>query len=107
MLLKLLQPLSRLGSARIHAVNLDPMTTARDMQTPVPTVSNRHGLRVETVIPAADNEFGPAFVVAWDGRGEGAPGELVFLGEVLDWDWIPDVAAIRGYFDTFGPAATT
>jgi hypothetical protein len=40
------------------------VTTARDMKTPVPAVSDFHRLRVQTVVPAPNNELDPAFVIA-------------------------------------------
>lgn len=68
-------------------------------------MSNFHGLRVQTIVPAANNEFGPAFVVAGDFSGEGTPGELMLGGEILDGHGVPYVAAVGGDFYAFGPAA--
>lgn len=69
-------------------------------------MSDLHGLCVQTIVPAANNELGPSFVVAGDFAGEGAPGEFVLGGEVLDGDGVPYVAAVGGDFYTFGPAAS-
>lgn len=106
MLIKLPQSLPRSLPLRIHTVYLDSMTAASHMQAPIPTMPNLHWLGVQTIVPTADNELGPAFVVAGDFTGKGAPGEFVLGREVLDGDGVPYVAAIGGDFDTFGPAAS-
>lgn len=77
MLIKSPQSLPRSISLRIDTVYLDPMTATSHMQAPIPAMSNFHGLRVQTIVPAANNEFGPAFVVAGDFSGEGTPGEFM------------------------------
>lgn len=94
MLIKLLQSLPRSLSTRIHAIDLDVVTTARHMETPVPAVSDFHRLSVETVVPAPNNELDPAFVVTRHFARESTPGELVLRGEVLDRYGIPYISAV-------------
>ncbi len=76
------------------------------MQAPIPTMPNLHWLGVQTIVPTANNEFGPTFVVAGDFPGEGTPGEFVLGGEILDGHGVPYVAAVGGDFYAFGPAAS-
>lgn len=94
MLIKQLQSLPRRLSTRIHAVNLDVVTTARHMETPVPAVSDFHRLRVETVVPAANNELDPALVVTRHLARESTPGEFMLRGEVLDRYGIPYISTV-------------
>lgn len=82
------------------------MTTTRHMQAPIPAMPNLHWLRVQTVVPASNDKFGPAFVVAGDFASEGSPGEFVLGGEILDGDGVPYVAAVGGDFYALGPAAS-
>jgi len=77
-LVKLLQSLRRLRFARIDTVDLNSVTATRDMQTPVPTVPNRHGLCVKTVVPAAHDKLRPALVVTWHRSLERTPSPFVF-----------------------------
>lgn len=106
MLIKLHQPLLSRFSLRVHTINLHTMTAASHMETPVPAVSDFHGLCVETVVPAAYDKFGPAFMITRYLTFEGAPCELVLGRKILNGYGIPYVTAIRGDLDAFGPAAS-
>jgi hypothetical protein len=107
MLIKLRQPLPRSLLLCIHAVDFNTMATTRDMKTPVPTVSDFHWLCIETIVPAAHDELGPAFVIAGDFTFVGAPGVFVLGREILYRHGIPHVTTIGGDFNTFGPATPT
>jgi hypothetical protein len=70
------------------------VTAACDMKTPVPAVSDFHRLRVETVVPAPNNELDPTFVIAGHLARECTPSKFVLRGEVLDRHGIPYISAV-------------
>jgi hypothetical protein len=63
-------------------------------------------LRVETVVPAANDELCPAFVVARNRTRPGAPSKFVFGRKILIRDTVPDSAAVGGKFNALRPAST-
>ena len=94
MLLKLLQPRRRQWLRLVNAVNLDAMTTLRNMQTPIPSTPYFQRLGIERIVPATRQHLDPAL----SGHGQlhvpGAPGEFVLLGHVFNGDGIPREAAV-------------
>ena len=81
------------------------MTAARNMQIPVPGAAHKRRLRIERIIPAADNELQPAFGVDRNVNGPGAPGMEVFFREQLIRGFVPYAAAVGADFDALGPVA--
>lgn len=101
MLLKLAQSFSRQGIRLVNTVNLDTMAAVSNVETPVPGVADLNRLCIQTVIPAAGEDFDPAFGNDRELHMPCAPGVLVFLGHVLHRYRIPGMAAIGGTFDSF------
>lgn len=105
--LKFLQPLRRGWTTPIDTINLDPVTRARHMQSPIPRLLHSHRLRIQAIVPAAHNKFCPSLVVAGNICSEGTPRPFMLCGELFVGNWIPYVTAVRGDFYSFRPAATT
>ena len=103
-LLKSPQFRRRCRARLIHAVDLDPVRRARDMQPPVPGRAHSQWLRVERVVPATAHDLDPALDVARELELPRAPRPLPLRGQVLQRYSVPAEAAIGGQFDALGPA---
>ena len=106
-LLKLLQPGPRVGLTLVHAVDLDPMTRTRHMQSPIPRTPHIRRLRIETVVPASNTQLQPPLRIDWQVNSPGAPRIFVLLEEVLRVDVVRDVAAVGRDLNTFRPMPAT
>lgn len=101
MRLKLAQPLGSQRIRLVDAVHLDAVAAVRDMQAPVPRVPHLDRLRVQTVVPAAREDFDPAFGDNGELHVPGAPGVFVLFGHVLHGDGVPGEPAVGRAFDAF------